>query len=154
MKTFDCVLFDCSGSMFSPVDLATWDNPQANVKGIQRTRMDYALDMLYDLYSEGTLDGRTLIVPFDSVVRGGITMDMLVKMSQGEVSKLFAPSGGTNIKDALDYCGSSNTLLMTDDPTAGQVGYGCPIIYTDGAKFLPQVPIGWSGPVPPHLTRR
>ena len=82
------------------------------------------------MYSEGTLDGRTLIVPFDSVVRGGITMDMLVKMSQGEVSKLFAPSGGTNIKDALDYCGSSNTLLMTDDPTAGQVGYGCPIIYT------------------------
>ena len=48
MKTFDCVLFDCSGSMFSPVDLATWDNPQAN-KGIQSNGL---LDMLYCILKE------------------------------------------------------------------------------------------------------
>ena len=133
MKTFDCVLFDCSGSM-----MATADSYRP-----KRSRMDYALDMLFDLYSEGNLDGRTLIVPFDSVVRGGITMDMLVKMSQDEVSKLFAPSGGTNIKDAFDYCGSSNTLLITDDPEAGRVmGDCCPIIYIDKEIARLQPPSG------------
>ncbi len=128
MKTFDCVLFDCSGSMMA---------------GVVRTRMDYALDMLFDLYSEGNLDGRTLIVPFDSVVRGGITMDLLMKMSRAEVEKLFAPAGGTNIKRAFDYCGSSNTLLITDDPTAGRVmGDCCPIIYMDKEIAHIQPPSG------------
>ena len=114
MKTFDCVLFDCSGSMSA---LARPFPRGAD----SRTLMEFALDMVFDMYSQGNLDGRTLIVPFDSVVRGGITMDMLMKMSRDEVSKLFKPAGGTNIKDAFDYCGSSNTLLITDDPEAGRV---------------------------------
>jgi hypothetical protein len=127
MKTFDCVLFDCSGSM----SMSAVAHPLAQGAD-SRTLMHYALDMLFDMYGEGNLDGRTLIVPFDSVVRGGITMDLLVKMSRDEVMKLFEPAGGTNIKEAFDYCGSSNTLLITDDPSAGRVmGSCCPIIYVD-----------------------
>lgn len=99
--------------------------------------MQYALDMLFDYYENYSkknveIDGRTLIVPFDSTVRGGITMDLLLKMSRDEVMKLFEPAGGTNIQEAFKYCGSSNTLLITDDPEAGRVmGNCCPIIYLD-----------------------
>ena len=117
--TFDCVLFDCSGSMNASAD-----------GRFSNTRMQKALDMLFDMHKDGKIDGRTLIVPFDSGVRGGITMDLLMKMSLDEVMKLFEPAGGTNIADAFKYCGSSNVLLMTDDPHAGHfVGKCCPIIY-------------------------
>ena len=122
--TFDCVLFDCSGSMaasgvFSGEEIGT-------------ARMQIALDMLYSYHKAGHIDGRTLIVPFDSTVRGGITMDLLLKMSRDEVMKLFEPAGGTNIPDAFKYCGSSNTLLITDFPDAGDViGKCCPVIYLE-----------------------
>ena len=125
--TFDCVLLDCSGSMAARFR-SNSDKTKRN-----KTRMQYALDMLLDYHYENQeIDGRTLIVPFDSTVRGGITMDLLMKMSRDEVMKLFEPAGGTNIQEAFKYCGSSNTLLITDDPEAGRVmGNCCPIIYLD-----------------------
>ncbi len=129
--TFDCVLLDCSGSMGARLRNNS-DKTKRN-----KTRMQYALDMLFDYYENYSkknveIDGRTLIVPFDSTVRGGITMDLLLKMSRDEVMKLFEPAGGTNIQEAFKYCGSSNTLLITDDPEAGRVmGNCCPIIYLD-----------------------
>jgi len=106
--TFDCVIFDCSGSM-----AATGKTGQ--------TRTQETLDMLYDMHRDGKINGRTLIVPFDSVVRGGITMDMLMKMSRAEVEKLFEARGGTNIPKALRYCGSINTLILTDFPDAAGI---------------------------------
>tara|TARA_Y100000996_G_C22502667_1_gene635091 strand:- start:355 stop:687 length:333 start_codon:yes stop_codon:yes gene_type:complete len=100
--------------------------------GINMTQLQRGLDMLFDMHKDGKIDGRTLIVPFDSRVRGGITMDLLMKMSRAEVEKLFEPAGGTNIPDAFKYCGSSNVLLITDFPDAGDVmGKCCPIIYLD-----------------------
>ena len=122
--SFDCVLLDCSGSMAATHGRSS------------KTRMQYALDKLFGLYQMKTempaIDGRTLIVPFESTVRGGITMDLLLKMGRSEVSKLFAPAGGTNIEQAFKYCGSSNTLLITDEPEAGKVmGKCCPIIYIE-----------------------
>jgi|TARA_B100001778_G_scaffold233080_1_gene194112 hypothetical protein len=122
--SFDCVLFDCSGSM-SAVGIKTAD-------GINMTQLQRGLDMLFDMHKDGKIDGRTLIVPFESFVRGGITMDLLMKMSRAEVEKLFEPAGGTDIQEAFKYCGSSNTLLITDFPDAGDImGKCCPIIYLD-----------------------
>ena len=114
--TFDCVLFDCSGSMAASIHEGYSNHPSYNPKKYAHgtTRVQIALDMLYDLHKDGKISGRTLIVPFDSVVRGGITMDLLLKMSRDEVMKLFKPAGGTNIADAYKYCGSINTLLITD----------------------------------------
>tara|TARA_B100001758_G_C17758118_1_gene278703 strand:+ start:62 stop:433 length:372 start_codon:yes stop_codon:yes gene_type:complete len=122
--SLDCVLLDCSGSMAASIG--------GTGGALGNTRMQKALDMLYDMHKDGKIHGRTLIVPFDSVVRGGITMDMLMKMSRDEVMKLFEPAGGTNIAEAFQYCGSSNTLLITDFPDAGDImGKCCPVIYLD-----------------------
>ena len=48
MKTFDCVLFDCSGSM----SMSAVAHPLAQGAD-SRTLMHYALDMLFDMYGEG-----------------------------------------------------------------------------------------------------
>ncbi len=128
--SLDCVLFDCSGSMAAT--MGTDGIPPAPGVYLADTRMQKALDMLYRMHQKGKISGRTLIVPFDSRVRGGITMDLLLKMSREEVMKLFEPMGGTNIEEAFKYCGSSNTLLITDFPDAGDVmGKCCPIAYLE-----------------------
>ena len=139
--SLDCVLVDCSGSMGAGFFKATSKTPtslrsamieEKYEKPGTNTRIQKALDMLYDMHQDGKIYGRTLIVPFDSTVRGGITMDLLLKMSRDEVMKLFEPAGGTNIAEAFKYCGSVNTLLITDFPDAGYVmGECCPIIYLD-----------------------
>jgi len=48
-------------------------------------------------------------------------MDLLMNMNRDEVMKLFEPMGGTNIPAALRYCGSINTVILTDFPDAAGI---------------------------------
>ena len=114
---YDCVLVDCSGSM-------------AATGKSGKTRTQETLDLLFDMligksgYGKlGDLDRRTLIIPFDSAPRGGITLGLLEQMSRAEVEKIFAPAGGTNIPLAIHFAGSTNTLILTDSPTEPSTGF-------------------------------
>ncbi len=111
---YDCVLVDCSGSM-------------AAIGKSGNTRTQETLDMLFDMlrgqgqFAHPTplqIDRKTLIIPFDSAPRGGITMDLLEQMSRAEVEKIFAPRGSTNIPLAIHFGGSTNILVLTDDPAS------------------------------------
>jgi hypothetical protein len=112
-KRIKNVLIDCSGSM--------------GAQSINnQNRVQVALDMVYDAYTEGLIDGRTLIIPFNHQVMGGINIDMLKKMSRAQVEEIFKIGGGSDIQSAINYCNGEKTLLLTDeaDISYGSFGVG------------------------------
>jgi len=136
---YDCVLLDCSGSMSRVSKNSVQGLPQA-------TLMDYVTTYLLESLSAiGTISKNTLIVPFDTHVRGGLTYDLVTfrgpqiwryKVRDGNKG-LFTPDGGTNIIEAIRYAqsrGEGSILLITDfgeRDTQEIVGQTMDVIFVD-----------------------